>query len=318
MIIVIHQNIMSDQNKSDLQQNSMTFVGLLKNINFSNIYNSSHQYITLVQKTYWKNKYHIDLGLCFICFIMIMLGWLNLSLILTFYFSSLVYMTVRTLAYFYNEIVEYEKKGGSFKIGLNNSEMLRQISDYIDINDLKKYVTEFVQLVNNWLLYSSLIICDWILLTLISLIGSGLIIGPILQVVRFLLYLQYCKQFIKSLEQHCQEMLSSEKAFISDKVAKILSIPIHIKHLINLMVINNVFCFNFFAKVNLKILKLIDNCSSSGIDMLSNIMLECLEQVSRAKSLSSVAANNTRNLFDPLIKKVKTFMSKTEKNKKNC
>jgi len=245
--------------------NQFTFsnvIDLIRNVNFSGITKSVSDCFDNAKNIYQQNKKNADFVLCLICFFFIMLGLLDISVISSLYFLGLTYMTVRTVGNFYNKLPISDK----------DLTLLQRI-EAMDLTQMRGYLIEYSSLGNNWLMYSSLIMCDWTIKLVSSLIGNGLIFGSVLQIIRFLLYMQYCKRFIKSLEPYCEEEYQSEHAYISDELAKKLLLSTYVKHLINLIAINNIFCYNLFAKTNLKVLILIDGCSSSGVDMLSTVFL---------------------------------------------
>ena len=277
------------------------------NINFSSLNDLAQEYIIVGKNIYLQNKKPVNFILCIVCFVMIMLQWLDLSLISNLYFLGLIYMTVRITGTFYNKIPTLETK-------FNDGTYIQQGIESLDQKQSHKMLAEFSSISCNWLTYSSLILCDWILQTINSIIGTGL--SPVVQIIRFLLYMQYCREFIKSLEPYCKDLSHNEVTYISDELAKNILLSIYAKHLINLMSINNVFCINLFARANLKVLTFIDNCSSSGIDILSNIACEFLKHASKAKTLSSNAVQNTLGNLH-FIQKLKSFIISNEYTKKS-
>lgn len=295
-----------------IQSVGVNYLELVKNINLIGIIKSARDQFAIGKHAYLQNKKNIDIVLCFVCFLLIILGWLDLSLVSNLYFLGLTYMTVRIIGSFYNQISTTQNKSN-----LPEVNYLREGIESLNQEQSYKILEDFSLLANNWLIYSSLVLCDWIFQTVDTLIG-GLILGSILQIGRFLLYMQYCRQFIKSLEPHCEEMSQVNNIYISDELAKKISLPVYAKHLVNIMAINNIVCFNLFARANLKVLTLIDGCSSSGIGMLSNVILEILKQASKGKSLSSITVKNTKGYIGILIQKLKSIViSEPRKYKKS-
>lgn len=282
------------------------FVDTVKNINFVNMAKSVYDYSDTGKQIYLQNKKNVDLALCILCFFFILLGWLNISIISSLYFLGLMYMTVITVGVFYNKLPTAADKELS----------LQQRVDIMDNIQVKTVLFEFASLTSNWLMYASLVICDWSIQTVNTLIGGGLILGSGLQIGRFLVYMHYCRYFIKSLKPYCDNA-NAEKTFISEGLAKSLSLSNNVKHLINVISINNVFCYNLFAKANMKVLMLIDGCSSAGVDMLSTICLEALKQSSKTKSLTSVTVNSTWLYLKSLSQKMSASNNSESKSKKN-
>lgn len=261
------------------------YLEYLKNINYIDILKHTQDKIITGKHIYLHNKKSIDLALCVVCFFLIIVEWLDLSFISDLYFLGLIYMTVTTVGYYYNK-----------KINLDSG----------DQKQINKIFENFSLLSNNWLIYSILIICDWILQTINVFIGN-IVLGPIIQICRIMLYMQYCRQFIKSCEPYCQEMLEVDNIYISDELTKKIILPTNVKHLVNIIAINNIFFFNLL-KVNLKFLILIDRCLSSGVDILSNLILKGLKQTSKAKSLSIVSVKNTKEYVVSIIQKMRSLV----------
>jgi hypothetical protein len=258
--------------------------------NSSSTRRSLDEYKLIIKDAYSQNRDSVDLALCMVCLLFIIFGWFDLSIISSLYFLSLVYMTVRSVGSFYNQLPTEHAN-------------LQAKVDAMDPFYSKKMLAEFSMLATSWLVYSSLVSVDWVIQSVNSLVGIGLMFQPILRVWRFLLYVQYCKQFSKSLEPYCSESYSLEKTFVSDELAKSIPLSIHAKHMINIMSINNVFCYNLFTKANIKVLTVIDEYSSFGIDTISNILFRALEQASKAKPMLSAVMQNIFGHLTPLLKR---------------
>lgn len=326
----------------------------IKNFNSMDIIRLFQEYARYGMNFYSQNKKHLDLVICFLSFLVILLGWIDLSIISKLYFLGLIYMTVRTIRYLYDKILisvrddKLNKLKNLEKLQNNNQDNIDNNIDNKDnkdsnidnidnqdnqnndnqdnqnndsqifqgikaLNDTecKKLLNEFTNLSNNWLMYASLILCDYVIFSLDVLI-SGIIIGSILRIIRFVLYMKYCKQFVQILEPY-REVSSSEKIILSDEDAEILSLPVQVKHLINLMSINNIFCHNLFAKANHSLLTSIRDYSSLGVDMLSHFFFQTLKQASKVK----LAVGNTKNYLDPIIQKIKLLIKSKPVERKN-
>lgn len=293
---------MSDQNN---------YLELIKNINLTNIVQLIQEYACMGRSIYTKNKKTVDLCLCFFCYSMIILGWLDLSLILNIYFLGVIYMTVTTFGSFCNNLCVQEIT--NFERNSKEQDYVERSIEKMDDEQCRKILTNFSKLCNDWLLYASLVLCEWVFQAMNYLIGGGFIFGSLLQIMRFLLYIQYCKRFIKSLESY-NDIIYTTKIYISDELADNILLSTAVKHLINVIAINNVFCYNLLAKTNLRVLILIDSCSSSGFNLLSDITLECLKQASKAKSLSSTAIENTKEYIYPSYQKYKIYLLQQKNN----
>lgn len=240
-----------------------------KNINFIETYKNN-------KKTFF---------FCF--FIILFMG--DLSLIPSLYFMSLIYMTVKDLGGFYNQVYKSTQDIKSKKANFE------EYIETFNAEKLRKFVIDFSILFNNWLAYSSLVLIDWIFHTLIYLIGSSFgniyISNIIIKIIRTILYMQYCKHFIKSLKPYRERSLQTDETFISDELSKCIGLSSNVKHLMNFITLNNVFCFNFFVKINFEVLTFIDSCSSTGIDVCTVLSLEGTKHISKIKNIQDWVYN---------------------------
>ena len=265
------------------QITSNNVLDLIKNINFVGIITSLSDKLSLVKNLYNQNKKIVDSVLCVISLTLILLGRFDLSLVHKLYFCALTYMTVNALGSFYNKLP---------KNGTSSPTVDMKVSiEALEHKESCEILHEIVLIGNNWLTYVSLIMCDWLLNIIEYLIG-GIIISFILHVGKFLLYMQYCKQFCKSLDK--VETMQYRDTYIDEQLSKNVSLPVYVKHLINLMTINNVFCHSMFAVVNLKVLSLIDFCLTSSLDLLLAIFQTSFNTVSAVQPVSSGWMQSTK------------------------
>lgn len=230
-----------------------------------------NEYTLKCQTFYSQHKYVFNICSCLISFAFVWLHWFDLSLITNFYFLGLTYMTVGAVGNFFVELSPFLLKQTP-----NQQSLITAVTTGLELERSQKILLVFLILANNWLIYSSLVIINWIILMINSLIGGGYVFGPILLLYRYLLHMCYCKEIIKLLAP-CTVMFFVDTTYISDDLAISGHVPVYVKHLINLILINNVFCYNLFAKVNLQVLLLIEQCSCPGIDIIYEFVLKLLE-----------------------------------------
>ena len=123
-------------------------------------------------------------------------------------------------------------------------------------------------------------------------------------------YMYYCRLFIKSLEPHYVTIALSDKTRISDEVGIQFNLQRPVKHLINIMSINNIFCHNLFLRANLWILQVIDSCSLACIDLVSSFAVEGYNRASNARSYSSNVALNAKIYIDLFTEWIQSFTKK--------
>lgn len=241
-------------NKMTEQIKDNNILETIKDINFVEKFNSLYFIISLIKEYYLRNQVNIDAIGNLIFFMLVLFEWFNLSLIHNLYFLALVYMTVNAVGNHYNKLSKTE-------------------------NDIE-ILNEFILISNNWLTYSSLLICHKLNDLIDYLMGGGISIKIILHLGKLLLYMYYTKQFCNSLNK---VKIESRDTYIGDEMAKNASLPSCVKHLINIISINNIFCNNIFI-INHRILLFIDYRLTSSFEMLLYLYNRSISHVSQVQS----------------------------------
>lgn len=245
-------------------------INLVKNIDYSKLASVLQQYYFLSLNFYQQNRLIVDLILFAVSFALVMFNLIDMSIISKLYFLGLIYMTVVLLGNFYGQ--------------MHNPANLQTGIALMDNNTNRTLLNEFTVVTNNWLLYSSLIVLDYGFSSVGYAIGNGFIFGTALQLVRFNVYMLYCREFIATLEPYMTENKLTDSTFISEETAKSVGVSNYVKNLVNLLAINNVFSYNLLIKTSYKLLVLINNVTSAGVDLMYTFFTNGVNQVSHVKS----------------------------------
>jgi hypothetical protein len=242
-----------------------------KNIDYVRLIDTLRDKLVSLKQTYMENKALSDKLLCLVCSALVLLDLFDLSLIKHLYFLNLVYRTAELAGSYYNKLPRQNNAVDS-KDSKNALESLDMLDDIVKVS-------------NNWLIYSSLVVCEWCLHFLVNLLsGFGILMILVLRIMKYLLYMYHCKEFCKSLQSN--ETTELKNTYIGDELSERLCLSPCIKHLVNVISINNIFCYKIFGVANKKVLSVIDYCLTTSYDALLDTVRMCLVQLSMPETVT--------------------------------
>ncbi|AYV81425.1 MAG: hypothetical protein Harvfovirus33_3 [Harvfovirus sp.] len=257
------------------------------------------------KKFYSQNKKIGDLTMSFVCFILVLGGWVDLEIIGTFYFLGLVYMTAKAIMGIYGKIgglvapiaVEEDK----------NTEVaptLLGLIERLERKDVNECLHEFTTLGNNFMIYASLVACDYLILFLNSWMNK-VVFNVIFTVGRFVCYMYFCNLFVPTMETNSESVKLSVTHWSSSEAEYNKSMPVPTRRLITFMAINNIASYYLFAVGNFKILKIITKGSTNVVDTFQTVWNQFFMKNSTVSNVAKAAGN--ANFFKSVTDKFKSW-----------
>ena len=259
---------------SDLQK-------IMSGINFAGAYRIVADVLRSMRDRYLANKKTADVSLCLGCFLLILTGVVDLAHISRLFFGGLMYITVKSVAKFYVGITRAPDKA------IRTPGSLREEIQTLPRSELENALTNFVDLCINWLVYCSLLLGD-VGFHYTNLVFGGWLfggVGVLLKLARFAFYMQYCRQFVRTLEFYSRSTSLSERTRISEDVARNTGLPAPVRQLINVMSVNNVICDNLLERLPARVLDLVHTCWTTGSEMASLVVRDRLSLGARMRGL---------------------------------
>ena len=263
-----------------------------------------------------------------------------------FFISGVSYVTVKCVAKTYLVLVSFlqpkkmtesaspnsttKKKSGKewdqlgepeplqMDISINDSESKETVltNDLADsINKLPREIAneiikDLLTVATNWLGYFYLILLDFFLAFINSVTPGIIIFMPMLLcLIRFVIYMHFCKFLSASLREHYHNPELSEKTCITKEIGQRLAIKKSVRHIINLISLNKIICHGLFVKLNKDIMDEISLFYTAAVDSITNFFEKFLHNNPKAEILSKntiFALTKAESLFyagcDRLIK----------------